>query len=170
MASNGPGAGFYYKGDIYIRRTEIKLTDSFIAKKAAQGKKIWKYAWYTGDAYAGEFAFNYSKMTTDELRKLGYSREERMKMPNQYDPIFRIAGWEMDEAIEEIVRSEKLPKEMTERIMENIADPKTYKTNGEGVLWAIYIAVMIGSLIFNQFYLIWIAATLLFIWIKKGMK
>ena len=172
MVSNGPGAGFYYKGDIYIKGTIIKLKDEYIKKRAVQGEKIWKYAKYMWMGDPGRFVFNYCKMDYNyDLPKMGYTDpEERRRIPKEHVPIFGISGWEMEEAIEEIVRRETLPREITEIIMENIADPKTYETKGSGILCAIYVAVMIGSLIFNQFYIVWIVATILFLLIKKGME
>ena len=78
---------------------------------------------------------------------------------DNYAPYFTIEAYKIDSLIEEIIR----PIEFTNTELLNFNLPKKdYEVNEMIALWIIYIAIMIGSLIFNQFYIIWIVVTFLF--------
>ena len=160
-----PRSFFYYKGDYYINGTEITLKDEYINTHSWNGKKLLKNARYDHQTtYNGQISYFFSAGSRFDW----YSTE---KIGNDYAPYFVVSAMELENAIEEVTHPIKLPREQTEAILNNIATPKSELEDPKVIVsWLIYIAVLVGSLIFKQFYIIWIIATVLFFKYKKGLK
>ena len=170
-STNGdPRSFFYYKNDFYINRTEIALKTEYINTHLWNGKKLWKYARYDHQvSYNGQISYFFcaSKFDWPSLNSMGLERTAR----DDYAPYFLIPAVELENAIEEIIKPIKLERKETDAILENITKPKNdLEEPGLIVLWLIYIAVLVGSLIFKQFYIIWLIATMLFVKWRKEIK
>ena len=153
-----PVSVFYYKGKYYCNRTEIALKDEFIKHSTFNEKKLWKYARFSHkivDNGKVKYFFCRCKDTFADL----YNTNVTMKDINDYAPYFTVEAFRLDSLIEEIIR----PIEFTNIEMLDFHLPKKdYEVKEMIALWIIYIAIMIGSLIFNEFYIIWIIITYLF--------
>lgn len=164
-----PRSFFYYRGDYYINGTEIILTDEYISKHQWDGKKLWKYARYDHQTvYNGRISYFFCASRIDRLslNSMGFD----VKIRDDYAPYFVIAALDLEGAIKEFTKPIKLERVETEAILNAITEPENDLDNtGLVILWIIYIAVMLGSLIFKQFYIIWIVASLLFFKWRKEM-
>lgn len=167
--SGDPRSFFYYKGDYYINRTEIALKDEYINKHKWNGKKLWKYAKYDHQVVCnGKNAYFFCVSRCDWLSFNNMGLDIREK--NNYAPYFVIEALDLENAIEEITHPIKLERHETEAILEHIVEPKNNSNNPTlTMLWICYIAVMIGSLMFRQFYIIWAVASFLFFKYRKEM-
>lgn len=94
-----------------------------------------------------------------------------IKTENDYAPYFVIEAFVLPNIIEEITKPIKLSQEETKAIFAALAaEPKKdWEVKGIVAAWLIYIAVLIGSLIFKEFYFIWIVATYIFLKYRKEM-
>ena len=145
---------FFYKGKSYTTNTVIKLTKQYIDTHMYNGLPIWKYAIFShklmnSDEYFFSFINNY------------YQNIEKVCI-REYCGYFLIKGKDMEGAIEEIIKP--VPIELVPAVPK-----KDYEVEGMRLLWLIYIAVLFFSLIFREFYIIWIAATYVFFKIRKEM-
>lgn len=169
-ANSDPRSFFYYKGDFYINGTEIILKDEYINSHKWDGKKLWKYAKYDHQVVRnGMVAYFFCQSKTDwlSLNEMWIDEDVRLN----YAPYFVVEALDMENLIEGFVHPIKLKREETDAIMENIANPKSDLENPELVLlWIIYIVAMVGSLIFKQFYLLWIIATIVFCKWRNNIK
>jgi hypothetical protein len=164
-----PRSFFYYNGDYYINGTEIVLKDDYINNHQWNGKKLWKYARYDHKTiYNGRIAYFFCRSRADwlSLNEMGLDA----RVTNEYAPYFVVEALFIDSLIEDISKPIKLQREETEAIMNAIVQPKSdFDNTGLMVLWIVYISVMIGSLIFNQFYIIWMVASFVFFKLRKEM-
>lgn len=171
-STNGdPRSFFYYKGDYYINGTEIILKDEYINTHQSNGQKLWKYAKYERQTvHNGGVAYLFcaSRIDRTSLGLMGLDEKIRY----DYAPIFVVSALDIENLIEEFTRPIKLERAETEAIKEAIANPKSeFENPGVLLLWIVYIVAMIGSLIFNQFYILWIIITLLFLkWRKELLR
>lgn len=168
-----PRSFFYYKGDLYSDGTEITLKDSYINTHMSNGMKLWKHAKYDHQCNRnGRIAYFFCLSGTDysTLKNMGLTGLEEKQIKKDHAHYFVIEALEMDSAIEEITKPFKLERAKTEAVMKAIVEPKSEFDNPQMVLlWVVYIIVMIGSLIFKQFYLAWIIETIIFAMIRKDM-
>lgn len=172
-----PRSFMYYKEDYYINGTKITLKDDYIESRKFNGDKLWKYARFDHQTTCKNqtaYFFCRDKYQIYELYDMGYSKEEISACRQDYAPYFVLTASELEGAIEEITYPIKLSKEETTVINNAIIDmidkPKRdWDDPSLLILWIIYIAVMVGSLIFNQFYIIWAIASIAFYYTRKGM-
>ena len=93
-----------------------------------------------------------------------------------YASYFIIEAYKIESVINKITKPIKLTKEENEKIQECIIDliehPKTDLDYPKLLAaWIIYIIIMIASLIFNQFYIIWfVASYIFFMWRKDILR
>lgn len=164
-----PRSFFYYRGDYYINKTEIILKDDYINKHQWLGRKLWKYAKYDHQVqYNGRTAYFFCATNFDRasFNSMGID----IKTKGDYAAYFLIEALDLESAIEKITRPIKLERNETEAILEAIVEPKSASDNPAlTMLWIVYLAVMVGSLIFRQFYIIWIVASFLFFKYRKEM-
>ena len=169
--TNGdPRSFFYYKGDYYINGTEIILTDEYANSHKCNGLKIWKYATYHHQVtYNGRVAYFFcaNKMDWLSLHKIGMTTSD---FYSEYATYFVMDALDVDRAIQEFVRPIKLSKAETDAIKEALVKPKSdFDNPALMVMWIIYIFVLVASLIFRQFYLIWIVASVIFFKYRREM-
>ena len=167
--SGDPRSFFYYKGDYYINGTEIILTDEYINNHQWNGLKLWKYAKYHHQTvYNGRVAYFFCRSRSDWLALNGMGLDPRVI--DNYAAFFVIDALDIERAIKEFTKPIKLSRAETDAIKEAIVNPKSDLDNNALVaLWIVYIIVMVGSLIFKQFYIIWIVASVLFFKFRKEM-
>lgn len=171
-----PRSFMYFNEEWYINGTEITLTESYIKNHKFNGKKLWKYARFDHvTTYNNQKAYFFcrSKYSFCDLLQMGYNDvQERTACQKDYAPYFVITAYEIEYAIDEFTKPIKLSKEETEArkkaIEYMIEHPKRDWDYPELlVMWLVYIIVLLGSLIFNEFYLVWIVATLIFHKLRK---
>lgn len=168
-----PRSFMYYKGDYYINGTELTLTDAYIKSKKYEGKKIWKYARFSHKINKNGsimYFFTPTKIDWVSLYLMG------LDYTAQYDyaPYFIISPLELSYAIEDFIKPIKLSKEETEQIQNNLMNTVMYPKRDWDypelrLLWILYIATLIGSLIFTEFYIVWGLASFIFYQIRKGI-
>lgn len=179
MLFNGTNGGdprsfMYYNGKYYINGTIIELSDQFINNHyRLTGEKIWKYArFYNQVIKNGRLAYSFDAAKFDylSLRQIGLN----MSIKKEYTPYVVIEALELGFAIKEIIHPIVLSdreQEIIDASIKNLsysqASPRDSTELRLG--WISYILVMIFSLIFEQFYLIWILASVIFFKWKKGV-
>lgn len=144
----GQAQFFTYKDKIYTRDTEIKVSQSYINLHSEKNKPIWPYARFLRKYIKDNIL--YYEFTTCQLDLFG----EWSKCIGT----FAIKSSELNFAIEEII----LPIEVENVQTALPTSKKDWEDNDMMWAWIIYIAVMVGSLIFKQFYIIWAIATIIF--------
>ena len=164
--SNDPREYMYYKGDFYLNGTQVEFTGEFLENNKIDGKKMCRY---------GEFVRqqNFSDGVGYYFRKINpYDKEHRIdykEFENCADGI-RITAMNIEDTIKDIIRPFKLEREKTDAILYEIIKPKSdFDYPALIVLWIVYIAVMAGSLIFKQFYIIWIIVSWVFYETRRKM-
>lgn len=177
MLFSGNGNGdprrfMYYNGKTYINGTKFTVKDEYISAQAKQGKNIWKYAEFWGTTNGPDgliYYFSRYKCLNDDLLSMGYKpgTEEYIKCRRDYAATFMVRPYELNRVVEEITFpitiTEQEEEARRQAIMEMIEHPKKDWDYPDLIVgWIIYIGVLIGSLIFNQFYIIWIVATFVF--------
>ena len=139
---------FVYKGKAYGAGTGIKLKQEYINTYLYNGYRIWQYA------YLSNINYKENKYMFNKYKTYPYSESQGCVS------YFSISQSELDNVIEEII--EPKPVNVSR------AKPKNDgEVEGMGILWTIYIAVMVASLIFREFYIIWIAASVFFFKLRK---
>lgn len=139
---------FYFNEHSYTTGTEVELTKNYINSNS---NKIWKYARFIQKSYDKQ-TYQFMKCRYDS-----YSEEER-----ECVLYFAISENELEYVIKEIVK----PIPIT---LVPITQKKDWEVEGMFSLWMIYIAVLFFSLIFKEFYLIWIVTSFIFFNIRKKM-
>lgn len=165
-----PRSFMYYNGDYYVDGTEITLTDNYMKKHKFYGKKLWKYAkFHHQTIYNNQVSYFFCATRIDWLSLNGMGLDVRVA--NDYAPYFVVTAMELNEAIDDIIKPIKLSQQETDVINEALTKPKSdFDNNGLIVLWLVYIAVMVGSLMFKQFYIIWAIASFLFFKYRKELR
>jgi hypothetical protein len=169
IVTGDPRSFFYYKGDFYINGTEIILKDEYINSHKWNGKKLWKYAKYKHQVFRdGRVAYFFCQSKADwlSLNEMGIDEDVR----RNYAPYFVVEALDIENLIEGFTHPIKLKRKETDAIMTSITESKSDFDNSSLMcLWIVYIAAMIASLIFNHFYILWIAASVIFFKIRKEM-
>lgn len=172
--TNGdPRSFMYYNGEYYIDGTEIIVSDEYINSNTFDGRKLWKYArFHSQTKYNGKNAYYFcaTKLDVTSLRSMGIDLEAR----KQYAHYFIVEALDIQKAIGEITKPIKLSQREHERIDKHISDmiehpKKDWDYSELRVAWIIYIALMAASLIFNQFYILWIIITYFFFKWRKDI-
>lgn len=168
-----------YKDEWYLNGTEVELKEEYIATHTYNGKKLWKYYRFNSiENYTDRgrcYLFFQCKYSYCDLLSMGYnSVEERNEIFKNRAPYVAIPCHELNKAIKEIIKPIRPSPTSTETVdtyFKNIVEhPKTDWDYPEMIiLWSLYIVVMVGSLIFKQFYIIWAIATFLFLSLRKGI-
>lgn len=172
-SSGDPRSFMCYHNEYYINGTEITLKDDYINNHTFNGRKLWKYAKFDHQVtYNNQISYFFCARKTDwtDFRAAGVDRNAE----RDYARYFILTAWELEIAIEDVTRPIKLSKEETEAmhnaIIEMIEHPKRDWDYPElRILWLVYIVVMVGSLIFREFYIPWLLATCIFSKIRKDV-
>lgn len=180
--NDNPMAYMTYKGEIYSTGTEVLLSNEYINTHTFDDKKIWKYATFShSTTYYGRFGYVFKarKYFSLDLMVLGVPPSERLKVMSEIAPNFVIYPEDLSMAIEEITiavkftkATEKRIEESVDKIVDEVLHPKPdWEHPGLLGLWIGYLALMFGSLIFRQWYLIWPVITFIFIkWRSNILK
>lgn len=176
MIFNQPGDWseiLYYNGDYYSNGSEVMIRDDYINTHTYNGKKIWKYARFgSKTTYNGQIAYVFWRTKSQCIDF--YMMNLDYKTQNDYAPFFVVYAYELSNFIEEFTRPIKMSDEMKaareQAIMDMIEHPKRDWDYPELLIgWIVYIGVMIGSLIFTEFYVPWIFASYAFYEYRKGV-
>jgi hypothetical protein len=175
VVNKDPRSFMFYKGEYYINGTEIVLSDEYINNKNFNGKKLWRYARFDHQTqYNGINAYFFCVIKFDTLSFREMNIDINTK--KEYAMYFIIESYNVESAIKRILKPIKLAnnddKKIQEYIIDSIERPKTDWDYPElRIGWLIYIIVMITSLIFNQFYILWlIVSYIFFVWRKDILK
>ena len=174
-----PVSYMYYNGDLYLNGTEMILKDEYINTHTYNGKKIWKYYAFDHKARSNNqntYFLCRRRYSFCDLIAMGIRDQDKINsITRDYAPYITIPCHELHDAIEGFTNPIKVERKKAEDMMgtvvENALHPKSdFEIPGMMALWAIYIVVMVASLIFRQFYLLWIIATILFAYLRKGVR
>lgn len=173
IIKDDPRSFFYYRGDFYIDGTEIALKDEYINTHKWNGQKIWKYARFVRQCnYNGRVSYYFAICGTGWFarQKLGLEDTYEHIIRKEHSYYFILDAFELESAIEDIPKPFKLERAQTEAVLDAIVTPKKDTDYPEVVMaWIVYIFLLIGSLIFKQFYLLWAIETFIFLKIRKDM-
>jgi hypothetical protein len=169
-----PRSFMYYKGQYYINGTIIELSDTYIAQNRFNGKKLWKYARFDhkiSNAGMISYFFCAVKMDALSMRDMGIDQNTI----NEYAPYFVVVAQDLNGAITKIIKAISLTQTECNTINQNllytIEHPKSDLEYPALILaWMAYIIVLMSSLIFRQFYIIWIIASLIFFKWRKDVR
>ena len=168
-----PREFMYFNGEYYINGSEIVLSDEYIATHTFYGKPLWKYAKFDHKTfYNNQTAFFFCASRNDWLSFNGMGLDPNTRY--DYAPYFVVTVSELSSAIKEFSKPIKLSQEETEArnkaIEELITNPKSDFDYPELIIgWILYIAALVGFLIFKEFYILWAAATFIFFKYRKGI-
>ncbi|MGN1327237.1 MAG: hypothetical protein ACI4VQ_04115 [Clostridia bacterium] len=155
-------SNFYYNGIYYDKGTRIAFADDYIRDRLYNGKEIPKYMtfWYMIIQKDGtqKYHFAPTQIDLDKCYNEGLNPDFLYRFTNNID----------------------INEELTNEIIEEIIDPiylelipEIKKTDFDcpAVLvgWAIYVVLMIGSLIFKDFYCLWGLISFYFFRWRKAM-
>ena len=146
-----------WSGNYYGTFTIFKIKESYINTHIEYNQKIWPYA-------------KLRDIILDKDRNVFKYRfvPHGCKHPISlsYQGYFDVEPSQINAAIESLYAGKPMPKELV-----YVPRPKSdFEVQGMGTLWAIYIVVLIASLIFKDFIGIWAIATYAFYKIRKEMK
>lgn len=141
---------FRFMNDTYTEGTIVKFKNNFCNTHTYKNKPIWPYARFSHKVIHDNilyYIFNICNLGPGWNRYAGYCLLTEMQL---------------EYAIEEIIESVPIL----------IVDKEYYKdweVEGMGWLWLIYIVVLFFSMIFKEFYLIWMVASYIFFTTRKKM-
>lgn len=144
-------------GNFYDKGTVIKFKKSFTDTYLSRGLKIWPYA-------------GFSRIVLDKNgKKIQYTFSPYKcpsKISNEY------SGWidlNVNEFNNDIV--EEVYRKPISANSVRVPQPKSdFEIPGMLTLWAIYIIVMVASMIFRDFIIIWAFASYGFFKLRKELK
>ena len=143
---------FYYNGNFYSCGTKIKLKQKYLDTHTYNREPIWPYA-----KFDNKVIRNHTTYFVFKIADIDTHGEWR-----RYSGYFLICATNLEDAIEKIISPVII------NIKQNLAYCQTSeKKNNESKVFTIliYICVLIASLIFKEFYIIWaIASFVLYKW------
>ena len=168
-----PRSFMYYNGQYYINGTVVELLDSYTQNNNFQGKKIWKYARFDRQIRINgkvSYFFCIAKFDSISLMEMGLD----LSIQKEYAYYFTIDAYMLEFAIKQIIKPICLTKTEQATIdisLENMIEHPKKDLDCEELRigWFIYFIVIVASLIFKQFYIIWIVVSLLFFKWRKGV-
>jgi hypothetical protein len=168
-----PREFMYVKGECYINGSEVILSDEYIKTHTFNGLPLWKYAKFTRRTFYNNqtaFFFSISKYDWTDFVVMGLDPRTRFN----YAPYFVVVISELDGAIKEFTNPIKLSKEETEArrkaVEDMISHPKSDFDYPELIAaWLVYIGVLLATLMFRDFYLLWAIETVIFCKYRNGV-
>lgn len=162
-----------YNGEYYSNGTEVMVSDEYINTHTYNGKKIWKYAWFGNNTiHNGQraYVFYRSKCSCVDFYKMNIDYSTQ----GDYAPFFVVYAYELASFIEKFTKPFKMSDEQKtareQAILYMLEHPKRDWDYPELLLgWIIYTGVLIGSLMFKEFYIPWLIATYVFYEYRKGI-
>ena len=163
-----PRSFMYYNEQYYINGTVVEISEAYRNINNFYGKKIWKYAIFDHKiSSANGISYFFCITKVDELSA------QRINV-NEYAPYFTVPAWLIDSAVKTIIKPIKLSETECEAIQNGlinaIQNPKyNLRYPKLRFAWMIYVIVLVVSLIFKQFYIVWIIASFIFYKWRKGI-
>jgi hypothetical protein len=163
----------FYKNQYYINGTIVEISDIYRDNNSFNGKKIWQYARFDHQINGPNgvlYFFCIANVDMISLRSMNMDRKDI----NKYSPYFTVPAWLIENVIKTIIKPIKLSQAECDAInnglINNIVNRNTNCENQElKIAWILYVIILISSLIFRQFYLIWIIASFIFFKWRKGV-
>ena len=153
---------FCYKQQFYMHKTRVVLSPDYIGTHANNGKKINRYAW-----------FSHKFWNNGECLYVFYlDRKSQNRDANKYSPCVKINSNDIDIAISEIVYPIVKPDDVNIRfkgLHEDLTPIKDWEVPELMIAWVVFIAFLLFTLMFKQFYLIWPIAGFVFDKIRGDM-
>ena len=149
---------FPYNNKYYYHKTKVILRDDFVNRYTYKGKNIWKYAWFSNRFVVnGKNMYLFYKEYVDwYILKQNNANQDY----NQTCPYFVLEEEMLGVAIEGFTKPIVIEPKM-------LIGNKYLNTDTKIKGWATYIFTLFASLIFKEFYLIWIVATVIFYYYIK---
>ena len=157
---------FRYKGKTYSKNTRIKVSQKYIDNHLYEGMPIWPYARFDKTIIKNNKAYcMFSICEFNSCREL-----------NAHAGYFVVSASDLDILIDEIrkpVVKENIASQPAVILENDISSQsaaiskKDWRTKGMGIAWIAYIATLMASLIFKDFYIIWIVASCVFFKYRK---
>ena len=168
-----PRSFMYYKEQYYINGTVVEISESYRNTNSFNGKKIWKYARFDRQISSPNGILYFFCITNSDTLSLRSMNIDRHTI-NEYASYFTVPAWMIENVIKTIIKPIKLShaecKVINDYILNAIENPKSdFEYQNLKIGWIVYIGVLIASLIFKQFYLIWIIATFVFFKWRRGV-
>lgn len=146
-----------WNGNYYSTYTIFKMKESYINTHTCYGKRIWPYAALI------RIILDSNK---NILRYHFVPHGCKYPISQNYLGGFDVEISQIDSAIESVYAGKPMPKEMI-----YVPQPKSdFEIPGMLTLWAIYIIVMVASMIFKDFIIIWAFASYGFFKLRKELK
>lgn len=171
VSSSDPRSFMYYRGQYYINGTIIEVKDSYLNANKFDGKSIWKYARFDHKVSGQDgilYFFCIANIDTLSLRKMNMDRVN----VKEYAAYFTVPAWIIENVVESIVKPIKLSQAECDAIHDGLLNAiEKQQSDWERpilqIAWVAYVIVLIASLIFRQFYILWIIASFIFFKFRK---
>lgn len=146
---------FQYNGKLYGEKAIVKVSQSYIDKHSTEKEQIWCYARFENKTRIDNEIHYFFNITN-----WGFAPKKI-----NYKALLFINAKELNEFIEEI---ETPPIDMEKHEVFIPAMRKDWEVKGLMFAWVVYIAAMIGCLIFKDFWIFWIIISIIFDQYRKG--
>lgn len=146
---------FRYNEKLYGEGTKVKVSQSYIDKHSTEEKQIWHYAEFECRTIINNEVHLYFKITDWYLAPRTIN----------YKAFYFVSTKDLNDFIEEI---ETPPIDMEKYEVFIPAMRKDWEVKGLMFAWVVYIAAMIGCLIFKDFWIFWIIISIIFDQYRKG--
>ena len=144
---------FSYKGKYYLPGTKIKLSKEYMQCDTFNNQNLWPYARFYKKVCKNNVVYYMFCLTNPDL----YGEYHK------YAGYFLVHCMYLDYAIEEITNPILFDYEGYCNYLNNKNDVAKKTINNEKIIgYIVLISVLIGSLIFKEFYIIWIIAFFIF--------
>lgn len=166
---NGRYSYFKYKEKYYNNGTIVKLKDDYIKNNTYDGKKIYKYMRFMSrEVFCEKATCEFLMSPITEFKNIVKEFEWLQKNEEKYSREWKIDASLLNNVIDRIIEPEICNNPLKEY---GWVRPETDWDHPElRFAWVVYIAVLIGSLIFKQFYLIWIVSSFIFNRYRNGIR
>ena len=153
---------FKYRDTAYLKGAEVTFSDDFIKHFRHEDKPIWKYArFHTRVIHSrAKITYIFTRRRTD----FWWLKDHGMTWDDYHTtcPYFIIEEPMPDDAIEEVTKG-------LETKIVPLPKYKDWEIAEVMVGWVIYILTLFACLIFKEFWSGWIAASIVFFTIRKGL-
>lgn len=146
-----------------MHKTRVALSPDYIATHADNGQKINRYAWFSHKFWDQ----NGSCFYVFYLDRVGQSH-----IANKYAPVVKILSYDIETAISEIIQGIEQPEDFQIRfkgLHEDLTPVKDTEVPELMIAWVMFIAFLLFTLVFKQFYLIWPIAGFIFDKIRRDL-
>jgi hypothetical protein len=147
---------FIYDNKVYTHNTEIQIKQSYRDTNLFDGYKIWS---------SYKFQYRYMQGSVVYLTFAICNKPLSVKDTTFYAITLIVSERDLPNVIESITK----PLEVTDAVIVPYEPKKDWEVDGMGTIWCVYLLALFGSLLFKQWYLGWMFATIIFIAKRKEM-